>query len=458
MFYHMYDASKSWNGYEYQGKVAMKETLLYLEKIIEEKNIKKFEMLENYINNNKIYLEIEENEDFSIIDNDKYISVHQVKTGEGRDAAATLNMFFSCLEKKFGKYFLHYTNEIPITFGIIHKEFKDELDKLLNFNRESCFDNNGEFKLSKKKHSFPLALINMNTSEENLDTNIEFIKEKLKEYKETPIDKSRFVLKKENNSLEIEIKDIIEKIYIRINKNIVVNDIEHKYMNFGKILNDNIEKRSIDKMAEKKINFKKFIDILKKDTLEAPEDYIAYKNHEKIIEVIDKKCNSLIEEQYCDKNNCNSLCRLPIVVHKIKEIDKIQDVMEFVKGLNFPDKIEAIQHQNISSLFNCIRHKNLNFYNNYLYLKEKNECGTIYINDDEIDYKRSFNNNEKYFNELIREKEVILTKYIRINDILGKDSADIFQIKETKFEDYTEPKKLKIETYEEWGKENDRNN
>lgn len=458
MFYHMYDASKSWNGYEYQGKVAMKETLLYLEKIIEEKNIKNFEMLENYINNNKICLEIEENEDFSIIDNDKYISVHQVKTGEGRDAAATLNMFFSYLEKNFGKYFLHYTNEISITFETIYKEFKDELDELLNFNRESCFDNNGEFKLSKKKHSFPLALYKMGTNEENLCKNMRLVKETLKKYKEMPIDESRFVLKKENNSLEGAIKDIIEKIYIKINKNIITKDIEHKYMYFGKILNNNIEKRSIGKMTEKEINFKEFIDILKEDTLEAPEDYIAYKNHEKIIEVIDKKCNDLIEEQHCDKNNCNSLCRLPIITSKIKEIDKIQDVMEFVKGLNFPDKVEVFQIKNINTLINYIRNKNLNFYNNYLYLKEKNECGTIDINEDEIDYKRSFNNNKKYFNKLIREKEVILTKHIRINDILGKDSADIFQIKETKFEDYTEPKKLKIETYEEWGKENDRNN
>ena len=70
--YNNQDASSKWSGFNYQGKVAI-YTVLYLINNPEDAEKKENEDWDLYS------LEIEGLEDFSILKNKKYISIHQVK-------------------------------------------------------------------------------------------------------------------------------------------------------------------------------------------------------------------------------------------------------------------------------------------------------------------------------------------------------------------------------------------
>lgn len=66
-----HSAIPSWSGFQYQGKVALNVVLDYILKIEPSEH-------ENY------RLELEWYEDFSIIKNDEYVSIHQVKSYKRR--------------------------------------------------------------------------------------------------------------------------------------------------------------------------------------------------------------------------------------------------------------------------------------------------------------------------------------------------------------------------------------
>ncbi|OME93492.1 hypothetical protein BK124_24580 [Paenibacillus amylolyticus] len=102
-----HDASNSWNGYSYQGKAAIYTVL----KIINDQclileDVKQFE------------LELEHLEDFTVIHNDKEISIHQVKTfnstapSEYKDAVWTL-LGKLAMKPHIDKAYLHTTEKLP---------------------------------------------------------------------------------------------------------------------------------------------------------------------------------------------------------------------------------------------------------------------------------------------------------------------------------------------------------
>lgn len=110
-----WDASASWNGYMYQGKVAL---LVVLKKINEVSNV------------NELWLESEGIEDFSIGSGEKYESIHQVKNRK-YDKIEYYREALSNIVKRMKDYpeiangFLHVKNEIKINNW--DKEIKEQL-------------------------------------------------------------------------------------------------------------------------------------------------------------------------------------------------------------------------------------------------------------------------------------------------------------------------------------------
>lgn len=110
-----WDASASWNGYMYQGKVAL---LVVLKKLNEVSNV------------NELWLESEGIEDFSIGNGKKYESIHQVKNRKD-DKIENYREALSNIVKRMKDYpdivdgFLHTKNEIKINNW--DKEIKEQL-------------------------------------------------------------------------------------------------------------------------------------------------------------------------------------------------------------------------------------------------------------------------------------------------------------------------------------------
>lgn len=110
-----WDASASWNGYMYQGKVAL---LVVLKKINEVSSV------------NELWLESEGIEDFSIVNGKKYESIHQVKNRKD-DKIEDYREALSNIVKRMKDYpdivngFLHTKNEIKINNW--DKEIKEQL-------------------------------------------------------------------------------------------------------------------------------------------------------------------------------------------------------------------------------------------------------------------------------------------------------------------------------------------
>ena len=110
------DASFSWNGYNYQGKVAL---FMALNKIGELNDANE--------DLNEYFLELEWFEDFSIKKNSRYITIHQVKTyntsalSSYKEAIWTLLLKileFTTLEKAY----LHTTNGLNIPEDFLEKQ------------------------------------------------------------------------------------------------------------------------------------------------------------------------------------------------------------------------------------------------------------------------------------------------------------------------------------------------
>ena len=110
-----WDASSSWNGYMYQGKVAL---LVALKKINESTDIEKY------------WLELEGIEDFSIGFEESYESVHQVKNRQDK-AIKDYREALSNIVKRIKDYpdissgYLHTKNEIKVDDW--EKEIQKEL-------------------------------------------------------------------------------------------------------------------------------------------------------------------------------------------------------------------------------------------------------------------------------------------------------------------------------------------
>lgn len=127
-----HDASSSWNGYTYQGKVAIYTTLKYINYYIQEGNIHKI---------NSLKLEIEHLEDFSILEGDEYLSLHQVKA---KPKNKTIGGYKAANIDLLGK--LAKNNNIEEVN--LHTA-----TKLKDFDRDEIYSGINEFNVSGKKKS-----------------------------------------------------------------------------------------------------------------------------------------------------------------------------------------------------------------------------------------------------------------------------------------------------------------
>lgn len=455
MFYSTYDATKSWYGYEYQGKLAIKKTLEYILDEIIKKKIHNFDELENYMN--KLNLEIENNEDFALLKNQTYKSIHQVKTGKV-DSEAINNMFFCYCEKYNNiNLYLHYTEgDYNYAHGL--KNFKTQLNTTIEtidkyLSKQLDINEIKLDKRKKKKHSLEQALLYLQSSKENLENNLNEIKKILLSFNSKKIDESKFIFKKEKYAeINLEIKNIIKSILSKINPKFsdIEKIIEYKLLNMCQILDNHLEK-IVTEENNQPISFLKIIEVLKKDDLKLPENYIAYLKLERIIKYLQEACEN---KEICENKNCETECDVKKVLKKLRKI-RGQELTDFIKRINFPYGVcEDIGSSNLDKLLEKLVNQLLKLEKNNFYIKEKTECGTLDIREEKFKrkYIREFNKNRKNYNELLREKKIFLTENLKIENIINKtnDYSETGYKKNPK--DILEENDILITTYKERGK------
>ncbi|MEG0237047.1 MAG: hypothetical protein RR523_12620 [Cetobacterium sp.] len=453
MFYHTFDATKSWYGYEYQGKLAIKKALEYISEEIDNRKLKKFEELEKFAEG--LELEIEKNEDFAILKEGKYISIHQVKTGK-IDNPATNNMYFNYLEnnnddKNKFKIYLHYT-EGTYSYESSLESFQKEINKILEEVKIYLSDEKKRSEINltkreKKKHSIEKALLNLNSEKDNLEENLLKIESALKQLSLEEINKEVFVFQKEK---EVEIDSEIEKILKQILEQLdyklaeIPELIKSKLLNMCYILDTHLEE-IVTKKKNKPILFLKFIEILKKDNLKLPKNYEAFMKMEKIINVLEDTCK---HKDFCDEKECENDCNVKETLKKLREI-RGEKLLNFIKYIKFPYGINDIDHPSLDKLLQRLLRQEINFDENNFYINEQTECGTLDIRDSihEKSYIREFQNNRNEYNELIMEKKYILTENFEIKDILNKGCIYSEYGYEIDSRDILEGKNIEITTY-----------
>lgn len=451
MFYSTYDATKSWYGYEYQGKLAIKKTLEYILKEIIEKNLKNFEELEESLS--EIELEIENNEDFALLERKNYKSIHQVKTG-AVDSEAINNMFFCYLEKnKNIDIYLHYTSGVydyNKSIEVFKKKIKENLEELEKYFSGELDKNKINLdKKVKKKHSLEQALLILGTTKENLEENLNKIKKNLLFFEKEKINEKKFIFKKEEYfNVDLEIKKIIEEILKKIN--IKFSEIDEmiicKTLNMCFVLDEYLEKIVVEK-KNTPIPFLKIIEILKKDDLKLPESYESYSKIERIINHLNDGCR---EKEICGEENCNTSCSVKEVLKQLREI-RGENLIKFIKKINFPYGLKDIGESNLDKLLERLIEQPLKLEENNFYVKEKIECGTLDTREKKHEkrYIREFDNNRKIYNELLREKKIFLTENLEIENILNR-SSDYSQVGyENDSRDILNEKEILITTYRE---------
>ena len=127
-----HDASSSWNGYTYQGKVAIYTTLKYINFYIQGQNAHKI---------NSLKLEIEHLEDFSILESNNYISLHQVKA---KPEVKTIGGYKAANIELLGKL----ANDNNIKEVNLHTA-----SKLKDFDQDEIYSGIKDFDVSNKKKS-----------------------------------------------------------------------------------------------------------------------------------------------------------------------------------------------------------------------------------------------------------------------------------------------------------------
>lgn len=221
-----HDASPSWHGFNYQGKVAI---YLVISRLIEETVLEE---------PNKYELELEYLEDFSILYKDKYQTIHQVKSLQssniGRYKEACLKLIEK-LEKieEVSKAFLHVSTEIKL-----ENNFAEDFLELLNSDdsKENDIINNYE-KLTENLDLYSYSS-NLYCGFDDLETNIynyieKYFKIKNFSYSETRLKRAyHFLL----GLIDINIKLKHQEIQNKSNRKIRIN-----FEDFINVLNENYD-------------------------------------------------------------------------------------------------------------------------------------------------------------------------------------------------------------------------
>lgn len=311
--YNNQDASSKWSGFNYQGKVAI-YTVLYLINNPVKLDKKEIEDWSNYT------LEIEGLEDFSILKNGEYISIHQVKAYTSAITPSKLTNAF---------------------WGLIGKSIENRTVQ------KSC--------LHTLKEVVKLA----NNTKDNITyiKNLEPNKEKEKKYKDTYKDNEALLedafkkLSFYNNHESYKLIVSLDKINILIKDEIKQYYINNSYPNYrldgehlDKVLNnilgkidEHIYKRHSGELNQ--YNHISFEEIIKYIT-EVPDtvnhNYFLYNLKRNIFDTTleyCKDCNEL-EEGNC---NCES-CNIKKYIEQLNKLDNSQFI-SYIRNINLNKKL-----------------------------------------------------------------------------------------------------------------------
>ena len=485
MFYHKFEAIPSWYCYEYQGILSIYYAIHEINRLINNK--------EPSLDINDIYktlegysIELEYMEDFSIKFNDKYISFHQVKSGEGALKEIDVrDTYLKLLEE--------YMNENTNVVGYFHvnKDGKlSDVKKVLDNNIKEYFidlkrdllslENEGLGDKKGKKGSGIQILraymkenksINQADSVTNLCTKIDMIIDdyfnednkyknifvKLKEYP-----KSFFNI----SSIEDEILNELRLCHIALNKETfkINNDyLEKERCKIGCIINDHIDKREHDKKFHKEILLKSFVDIMLIDLNEwgTSNEYYEFKYKEKLYEFYKSYKTEYIEDECleCNKGDCKLLNQLK----KIESLSQSQmnvflDNISILKRNDyndFPSK-DAINQ----TIFSCMCE------NKKIGIEEKYNVGVNYKNNDYWILATLANKRNTFLQQLfdeennnkniLRDADILITPYIDIDNIydnkyyqVKKEEIDK-SLKNEKYDEVDNYNKIRVSSVKKW--------
>ena len=234
-------ASSSWSGFIYQGKVAIYTVLKYLNHY--HSNLEEMKRYE---------LEIEYLEDFSIIKDREYISLHQVKAKLDSKTIGSYNEAILNLLGKLAKYNsienvnLHTVVELKpfekddLRTGLLNFDVSKKKKELTNYKQLISDDNQFDELYNKLK-------ISSNTGELKIERVI-------------AIDQIKQMIIMEIDKFYSRCRD--EKLRDKYN---AVENKEYIYSNFINLIEEYIHKDHLKRLSERKISIKfdTFLDILK---------------------------------------------------------------------------------------------------------------------------------------------------------------------------------------------------
>lgn len=391
-------ALRAWDAYEYQGHISLYITL---EKIC------------NLISCNKdvneYKLHIESIEDFSLLEGDDYISIHQVKIGKvNLTESDKFSFLVSLIEHNNAKGYFHIneTERIPTDFCSVTAKYIDNLKKEL---QKEIVDKNDSYNENNKDGYIICEEISSNTKKGNLYGIIKFVvngfgcheytKENVKRAIETIEDElnsaSEIIKDKCDDSQYLEVYDkrfddgikvqeesykLIKRIIQQEKKEymIFVNDeyLKCLYQLLYASIKDAITICSSNKDIHNCfISFKDILDFIKENKTDAlnTKEFQYYKILNLILKNMDmyrEENDSKCEVDKCE--NCDELhnCNLKQQIIKLMKLD-VEDYKKTMHNLLlYEPNCDNINNLPNDSLISClmfdvlIKAKNMSLVNN----------------------------------------------------------------------------------------------
>lgn len=274
----LYDASSSWSGYQYQGKVTIYIALKLINEFIKNK-----EELKEYC------IEVERREDLAIKKGEKYISFHQVKARKGD---IYMNDYLEAIDKLLIEKDKNPTSNIYLHTIVAIKDWSEEkfiklytdkinkLEKEIKTIEEKKEKDDIKFKkMESKKKELELMKIKLNNSKRVNEINLyEYFNKKYCSLNDIQI------------YIDKEIKDYLKST----NQNNKLGDIDVVHNKLICFMDNYIKQRHLNKVTEyfSLIEIKNILD----------DNYLE---RDRIFHL------SLIKDKYCSYNFddfCNNFC------------------------------------------------------------------------------------------------------------------------------------------------------
>ncbi|MBM7581126.1 ABC-three component system protein [Jeotgalibacillus terrae] len=275
-----FDATNSWNGYSYQGKIA----LIVVIDLIKER-VEKNEKIDSF------KLAFERLEDFSILKNGKHIQIHQVKSYASEPLSEYKDAIWQLLGKSVYEEYSTIENSYLHVADVIRSSKGDITSKKLLF---EVLDTYSKPQPSKSK-------IIINSLELYNYVNDNFLKEeainKFNIYKYPP-GKYYCQLIDVEKTVKDKIQEYYESTGVKdslLKKGLLEKYIDSAYTCMLGLIDNHINNRHINRQKDedifdKEICFKDFMNIMDTKYEELPLSYYIYYLKNKMFEVLNSYC------------------------------------------------------------------------------------------------------------------------------------------------------------------------